>query len=131
LTDRNTVKAAGKEKPEMSRTDAAGRAFLREAERELAELMAEVAGADVRHGPKRRTHDQERDLLEAELGAVRLPHAELTADLEALDDYEPEDDQEAASEMDARFMRQARRELATLIRDVEGPRPRQAPRRPE
>jgi hypothetical protein len=33
--------------------------------------------------------------------------------------------------MDARFMRQARRELATLIRDVEGPRPRQAPRRPE
>jgi hypothetical protein len=120
LTDRNTVKAAGKEKPEMSRTDAAGRAFLREAERELAELMAEVAGADVRHGPKRRTHDQERDLLEAELGAVRLPHAELTADL-----------QEAASEMDARFMRQARRELATLIRDVEGPRPRQAPRRPE
>jgi hypothetical protein len=57
--------------------------FIREAERELAELMAEVAGTDVRHGPKRRTLDQERDLLEARLGALEHEHHEVAADLEA------------------------------------------------
>jgi hypothetical protein len=34
-------------------------AFLRDASRELAELMAEVSGEVVRHGPKRRTLDQQ------------------------------------------------------------------------
>jgi hypothetical protein len=56
-------------------------AFLRDAERELAELMADVSGADVRHGPKRRTIDQARDLLEARRDAMRLELDEIGAEL--------------------------------------------------
>jgi hypothetical protein len=117
----------GREEAKISKTTE--QAFIRDAERELAEMMAEVAGTEVRHGPKRRTIDQDRDLLEARLGVLELEHHEVAADLEALDDHEPEDDQEPNPEANVRFMRGARRELAELIRDVEGPNPSAAPRR--
>jgi hypothetical protein len=56
--------------------------FLREAGRELEELMAEVSGED--HDPIWRTIDQERALLDARLGAVQLELAEIEAELNAL-----------------------------------------------
>jgi hypothetical protein len=65
-----------------SSTDAAADAFLQDAGRELAELMAEVSGED--HDPMCRTSDQERALLDARLGAVQMELAEIEAELDAL-----------------------------------------------
>ena len=56
----------------MSETDdAADAAFLRDAERELGELMDRVGNTDRRHGPKPRTVDQQRHLLAAQREALR------------------------------------------------------------
>jgi hypothetical protein len=56
--------------------------FLRDAGRELAELMAEVSGED--HDPMCRTIDQERAYLDARLGALEIELAEIEAELNAL-----------------------------------------------
>jgi hypothetical protein len=99
--------------------------FLQEAGRELAELMREVSESARRHGPQPRTVEQDRTLLLAKLDALRLDHEELLEDLDAL--TEPQDAPDDPVPIEAgRWMRGAKRELAQIIRDVEGPNPPQS-----
>src|SRR5262245_48642721 len=101
---------------QLSSADTAAQTFSREAVRELAELMAEVSGAEVRHGPKPRTLAQQRALLNAQLAALELEREEIAEALDALGEREESEEQEAP-EAGARFMRSARKELALLIRE--------------
>jgi hypothetical protein len=70
-------------------------------------------------------------LLNAKLDALRLDSEELAIRLEALSDQEEEQEEEPTRDpdADARWLKGARRELAELIREIEGPRPQPAPRR--
>jgi hypothetical protein len=112
----------------LKRTTADEQAFLKQAERELAELMAEVSQSDLRHGPKPRTIGQTRALLTAKVDALRLDSEELAAQLEALREQQ-EEERTRNPVADARWLKGARRELAELIREIEGPRPQELPRR--
>jgi hypothetical protein len=123
----------------LKRTTTDEQAFLEQAERELAALMAEVSQSDLRHGPKPRTIEQTRALLTAKLDALHLECEELAAQLEGLQEQEEREAEEPTRDprkgpptgdpdAEARWLKGARRELAELIREIEGPRPQPAPR---
>jgi hypothetical protein len=55
---------------------------------------------------------------------------DIEAELAATSDREePEELAQGTPEADARFMHSARKELALIIREIEGPNPAQVPRR--
>jgi hypothetical protein len=92
--------------------------FIKDATTELADLMDEVENAERRHGPKPRTVEQDRNLLEARLGALEQEHADVCAALDELHRHEeePEPDTTTKREDGARFLHGARKELSMLVR---------------
>jgi prefoldin subunit 5 len=72
------------------------------------------------------TKDELVEILERRLDRLETEHREVLALLEELLDRMEEP--EPVIEDKARWMRGARKELSTLIREVEGPRPRQGGR---
>jgi hypothetical protein len=106
----------------MKTQTATEQAFLRAAKKELGALLAEVSGADVRHGRSPRTLDQDQALLEARRGALRSELDDIADELDELAEQEPEAaPAERTIEDEAAFMRAAKRELDALIAEEWGP----------
>ena len=73
--------------------------------------------------------DHRRAYLDARLAAIQIEVEEIEAELAATSDREePEELAQGTPAADARFMHSARKELALIIREIEGPNPAQVPR---
>ena len=73
------------------------------------------------------TKDELVEILESRLDALEREHADVLDLLDELLDREEKPEAEVIEDK-ARWMKGARKELSLLIREVEGPRPRQGGR---